>query len=58
MTQPLVVVRDPRLPSSVTDADLVRQHELSRDIQAERVRVAVGLRQADALRKQIAARRG
>ncbi len=56
-TQPLHVVRDPRLPSSVTDQDLVRQHEISRDIQAERIRVAVGLRQADALRKQIAARR-
>ena len=56
-TQPLLVARDPRLPSSVTDQDLVRQHELSRDIQAERVRVAVGLRQADALRKQIAALR-
>jgi photosystem II stability/assembly factor-like uncharacterized protein len=57
VTQSLVVVRDPRLPSSVTDLDLVRQHELSRDIQTERVRVAVGLRQADALRKQIAALR-
>jgi photosystem II stability/assembly factor-like uncharacterized protein len=57
VTQPLVVTRDPRLPSSVTDADLVRQHELSREIQAERVRVAAGLRQADALRKQIAALR-
>jgi photosystem II stability/assembly factor-like uncharacterized protein len=54
VTQSLVVARDPRLPSSITDLDLVRQHELSRDIQAERVRVAVGLRQADALRKQIA----
>jgi photosystem II stability/assembly factor-like uncharacterized protein len=55
VTQPLLVARDPRLPSSVTDADLVRQHELSRDIQAERVRVAAGLRQAAAVRKQIAA---
>jgi photosystem II stability/assembly factor-like uncharacterized protein len=57
VTQPLQVVRDPRLPSSVTDEDLVRQHELARDIQAERVHVAVGMRQADALRKQIAALR-
>ncbi len=57
-TQPLLVARDPRLPSSVTDLDLVRQHELARDIQAERIRVAVGLRQSDALRKQIAALRG
>jgi hypothetical protein len=55
VTQSLVVARDPRLPSAVTDADLVRQHELSREVQAERVRVAVGLRQAAALRKQIAA---
>jgi hypothetical protein len=58
VTQSLVVARDPRLPSTVTDADLVRQHELSREVQAERVRVAVGLRQAAALRKQIAALRG
>jgi photosystem II stability/assembly factor-like uncharacterized protein len=58
VTQPLVVARDPRLPSSVTDTDLVRQHELARDIQAERVRVAVGLREAVALRKQIGERRG
>jgi photosystem II stability/assembly factor-like uncharacterized protein len=56
-TQPLDVVRDPRLPSSVTDADLVRQYELARDVQAERVRLAAGLRQADALRKQIGALR-
>ena len=55
--QPLVVARDPRLPASVADAELVRQHELSREVQAERVRVAVGLRQAAALRKQIAALR-
>lgn len=57
-TQPLVVARDPRLPASITDADLVRQYELARDVQAERVRVAVGLRQADALRTQIGALRG
>jgi photosystem II stability/assembly factor-like uncharacterized protein len=57
VTQPLVVARDPRLQASVTDADLVRQHELSREVQAERVRVAVGLRQATSLRKQIAALR-
>jgi hypothetical protein len=58
MTQPLLVARDPRLASSLTDTDLVRQFELARDIQAERVRVAAGLRQADALRKQIASLRG
>jgi hypothetical protein len=55
VTQPLVVTKDPRLPASITDADLVRQYELARDIQAERVRVAVALRQADTLRKQIGA---
>jgi hypothetical protein len=58
ITQPLVVVKDPRLPSSVTDAGLVRQYELARDIQAERVPVALGLRQADALRRQIVVLRG
>ena len=58
LTAPLVVRRDPRLPSSVTDADLVRQYELARDIRADRVRVALGLHQAASLRKQIAALRG
>jgi photosystem II stability/assembly factor-like uncharacterized protein len=57
-TQPLIVGKDPRLGASVTDADLAAQHALARGIQAERVRVAVGLRQADLLRKQIAALRG
>jgi hypothetical protein len=33
VTQSLVVARDPRLPSTVTDAHLVRQHELSREVQ-------------------------
>jgi photosystem II stability/assembly factor-like uncharacterized protein len=57
VTQPLVVVKDPRLPSTVTDADLVRQYELARNIQVERVRVAVARRQADALRDRIGALR-
>jgi photosystem II stability/assembly factor-like uncharacterized protein len=57
VTQPLVVAKDPRLPSSIEDADLVRQYELARDVEAERVRVAVALRQADTLRKQIGAAR-
>jgi len=56
-TQPLVVTRDPRLPPSIADADLVRQYNLARDIQADRVRVAVALREADTLRKQISAAR-
>jgi hypothetical protein len=55
-TQPLVVMRDPRLSSSVSDADLSRQYELARDVSAERVRVALALRQAGALRKQLAAK--
>jgi len=58
VTQPLVVTKDPRLPSSITDADLVRQHELASEIQALRVRVAVGLRQAETLRKQLGAATG
>jgi hypothetical protein len=58
VTQSLILVKDPRLPSSVTDADLVRQSELARDVQAERVRVAVAQKQADSLRKQLEAARG
>jgi len=58
VTQPLVVTKDPRLPSSITDADLVGQYELARDIQAMRVRVAVGLRQAATFRKQLGAAAG
>jgi photosystem II stability/assembly factor-like uncharacterized protein len=55
-TQPLVVMRDPRLPPSVSDADLARQYELARDVSAERVRVAAALRQAGAIRKQLEAK--
>jgi hypothetical protein len=54
LTQPLVVVKDPRLGSSITDADLLSQYVLARGIQAERVRVAAALREANALRTQIA----
>jgi photosystem II stability/assembly factor-like uncharacterized protein len=57
LTQPLVVVKDPRLPASVTDEGLLRQHDFARDIQAERVRVAVALKQANDLRALVAARR-
>lgn len=57
VTQPLVVVKDPRLPASVTDAGLAEQYGLVRDILVERVRVALSLRQAASLRKQIAERR-
>jgi len=54
VTQTLLVVKDPRLPASITDADLVHQHELAHDICAERVRVAVALHEAGALRKRLA----
>ncbi len=57
LTRPLVVVKDPRLPASVTDADLVLQHDLAKEILSERLRVAKALRQADDLRTRIAARR-
>jgi photosystem II stability/assembly factor-like uncharacterized protein len=50
LTQPLLVEKDPRVPAS--DADLVRQFELARRVEADRVRVAVALGQAAALRKQ------
>jgi peptide chain release factor 1 len=49
VTRPLTVTRDPRLPAAVTDGDLTRQYELARKIEFERVRVAVGLHQAEAL---------
>jgi photosystem II stability/assembly factor-like uncharacterized protein len=57
VTQSLVVAKDPRLPPTITDVDLIHQYELARDIQAERVRVAVALGQATSLRKQIGATR-
>jgi len=54
-TQPLVVTKDPRV--STPDGDLVRQFDLAREVQTERVRVAKAFLQADALRKQIASLR-
>jgi len=57
LDRPLVVVKDPRLPSSVTDDDLVLQHGLVREIQAERLRVAAAQKQAKDLRTQISVRR-
>jgi photosystem II stability/assembly factor-like uncharacterized protein len=53
LTQPLIVKKDPRIAAS--DADLVRQFELARQIEAERVRVSVAARQAESLRKQLSA---
>ncbi|MBZ5685458.1 MAG: hypothetical protein LAP86_10505 [Acidobacteriia bacterium] len=54
VARPLAVVRDPRLSSSVTDADLVLEFETARGVQAERVRVAAAARQAESLRRQLA----
>jgi photosystem II stability/assembly factor-like uncharacterized protein len=56
-TQTLTVVKDPRLPASVADADLVAQYEAARSVQAERVRVAEARRRAADLRKRVAAAR-
>jgi photosystem II stability/assembly factor-like uncharacterized protein len=56
LTQPLTVARDPRIQA--TDADLARQFEAAKDIQAERVRVNTARLQADAIRKQIVSLRG
>jgi photosystem II stability/assembly factor-like uncharacterized protein len=52
LTRPLTVVRDPRIKAS--DADLLRQFELAKEIEGSRVRIAGPLRQAQGLRKQIA----
>ena len=56
LSQPLTVERDPRV--AVTDEALVRQFELARQVEAERVRVAAALRQARSLREQAAALSG
>jgi hypothetical protein len=55
LTQPLTIRKDPRIPA--TDADLVRQFEFGREIEAERVRLAAALKQSDEIRKQLAALR-
>jgi photosystem II stability/assembly factor-like uncharacterized protein len=56
LTQALVVKNDPRV--SVSDEDLGHQFELARRVEAERVRIAVALGSAGALRKQTAALEG
>ena len=56
LTQALVVRMDPRV--SASDEDLVHQFELARRVEAERVRVAVALGEATALRKQTSALEG
>ena len=53
LTQALAVKKDPRVP--VSDEDFVRQFELARRVEAERVRIAVALGSAGALRKQTSA---
>jgi hypothetical protein len=57
VTQPLDILKDPRLGADVTDADLAMQFALAHEIQNERVRVAAAQRQAGALRTQLAALR-
>jgi hypothetical protein len=52
-TQPLVVEKDPRI--LVSDEELLRQYELARRVEDERVRLAVAYGQAVALREQAAA---
>jgi photosystem II stability/assembly factor-like uncharacterized protein len=52
-TQPLLLERDPRVP--VSDDALVRQYELARRVEDERVKIAVAYAQAVALRQQTAA---
>ena len=53
LSQSLVVEKDPRVPAS--DADLVRQFELARAIEAQRVKIAAALGEAAELRRQAAA---
>ncbi len=54
-TQTLVVAKDPRI--SASDADLVREFELAREVEVERLRIAAAQRQAEAIRKQLSALR-
>jgi len=56
LTQPLVVRKDPRIKA--TDADLVRQFDLARQIQDERVRVSAARAQVDSIRNQLSALKG
>jgi hypothetical protein len=56
LEKPLDVSKDPRIPAS--DADLIRQFELARGVEALRVRVAVAAGEAEALRTQAEALRG
>jgi hypothetical protein len=53
LEQPLVVSKDPRVPAS--DADLLAQFELAREVEAQRVRVDAALSEAETLRKRLAA---
>ncbi len=53
ISRPLVVSKDPRIAS--TDADLLQQFDLARRVEAERVRLALALAEAGALRERIAA---
>ena len=55
LTQPLVVLKDPRVSASETE--LAREFELARDVEAQRVVVAAAQRQAESIRKQLSALR-
>lgn len=52
LTAPLEVVRDPRLRAS--EADLLSQFKLAREIQAERLRLSASRKTAKGLRDQVA----
>ena len=52
LAQSLVVSRDPRVEA--TDADLLHQFELARRVEAERVRVADAMKQAEGIRDRLA----
>jgi hypothetical protein len=56
LTQSLVVRRDPRIKA--TDADLVAEFDLAKQIQDDRVRVSVARAQADSIRRQLAGLKG
>jgi photosystem II stability/assembly factor-like uncharacterized protein len=55
-TQPLVLRKDPRLKTS--EADLVREFELAREVERERLRLASALRRAESLERELAGLRG
>ncbi|HXM75602.1 MAG TPA: hypothetical protein VN971_02400, partial [Thermoanaerobaculia bacterium] len=55
-TQPLVLRKDPRVKAS--EADLVQEFELAREVEKERLRLASALRRAESLERELAGLRG